>query len=101
MKGLDATINQKFNPFDDIAERLERIENFLVTINNRELAAMKNKEFYTPKEFSSLTGIKYSTVVYRCKMGKLKSRQDTPCSTWQIHVDELERYRKEATHNLY
>lgn len=36
------------------------------------------KEFYTPKEFSYVTGMKYSTVVYRCNTGTLKARQDSP-----------------------
>ncbi len=92
---------KKILSFDDMAESLGRIENVLVAIYNNGVAASKIKEFYTPKEFSHLTGIKYSTVVYRCKMGKLKARQDTPCSTWQIHVDELERYRNEANENAY
>ena len=92
---------QKFNPFEDISERLERIENFLIAMNDRELAVLKNKEFYTPKEFSDLTGIKYSTVIYRCKNGRLKSRQDTPCSSWQIDAKELDRYREEAKANMY
>ncbi len=60
-----------------------------------------SKEFFTPKEFSHMTGVKYSTVIYRCKIGKLKARQDTPASTWQIHFDELDRYRKEASENGY
>lgn len=57
------------------------------------------KEFYTPKEFAYSTGIKYSTVVYHCKTGKLKARQDSPNSSWQIYSSELERFRLEASQN--
>lgn len=74
-------------------------------------AAMKNvnssgnnqlkKEFYTPKEFAHVTGIKYSTVVYRCATGKLKARQETPKSSWQIFASEVERYKVEANTNIY
>ena len=57
------------------------------------------KEFFSPKEFSHLSGIKYSTVVYRCKVGKLKARQDDPNCSWQIDVCELERFKNEAHTN--
>jgi|GEM_PF-3675763 len=57
------------------------------------------KEFYTPKEFSHITGLKYSTVVYRCKVGKLKARQDEPSCSWQIDASELERFKNEAQTN--
>lgn len=54
------------------------------------------KEFYSPKEFSHVTGIKYSTVVYRCKVGKLKARQDDPNCAWSIHKSELDRFIQEV-----
>jgi len=57
------------------------------------------KEFYTPKEFSHITGLKYSTVVYRCKTGKLKARQEDPSCSWQIDASELERFKNEAQTN--
>lgn len=57
------------------------------------------KEFYSPKEFSYATGMKYSTVVYRCKVGKLKARQDNPNCSWQIDTSELERFKEEASEN--
>lgn len=55
-----------------------------------------NKEFYTPKEFSHITGIKYSTVIYYCKVGRLKARQDAPNSSWLIDVNEIKRLKNEA-----
>lgn len=74
-------------------------------------AAMKNinssgnnqleKQFYSPKEFSFITGVKYSTVVYRCSIGKLKARQETSKSSWQICATEVARYKEESNHNLY
>jgi hypothetical protein len=57
------------------------------------------KEFYTPKEFSHITGLKYSTVIYQCKTGKLKARQENPSCSWQIDASELERFRSEAQTN--
>jgi hypothetical protein len=57
------------------------------------------KEFYTPKEFSHITGLKYSTVIYRCKVGRLKARQDDPNCSWQINASELERFKNEAETN--
>lgn len=59
------------------------------------------KEFYSPKEFSFITGIKYSTVVYRCANGKLRARQETPKSSWQIFAAEIERYKEESNKNIY
>ncbi len=59
------------------------------------------KEFYTPKEFASITGSKYSTIVDHCKKGKLKARQSAPNSTWFIYVSEVERYKQEANDNSY
>ena len=59
------------------------------------------KEFYTPKEFSYATGMKYSTVVYRCKVGTLKARQDNPNCSWQIYATEIERLKMEAELNTH
>jgi hypothetical protein len=59
------------------------------------------KEFLSPKEFSFITGVKYSTVVYRCSIGKLRARQETPKSSWQIFATEVERYKEEANQNIY
>lgn len=58
------------------------------------------KEFYSPKEFSTITGIKYSTVVYRCKVRRLRARQDSPKCSWQIYASEIERFKEEANQNL-
>jgi hypothetical protein len=59
-----------------------------------------SKAFYSPKEFSAQTGMKYSTVIYKAKMGKLKARQDDPNCSWQISAEEIERYFTEASENL-
>ncbi|MBA3970947.1 MAG: hypothetical protein H0X46_02170 [Bacteroidetes bacterium] len=58
------------------------------------------KEFYSPKEFGGLTGIPYSTVIFKCKMGKIRARQDEPNGSWLIRGSELERYRNEAVDNM-
>ncbi len=57
------------------------------------------KEFYTPKEFSKVTGMKYTTIIYRCKVGKLKATQDGPKCSWLIDGAEVDRLKEEATLN--
>ena len=59
-----------------------------------------HKEFYTPKEFAFKTGLKYSTIIYKCSTGKLKATQDSPNCTWLIFASELERFRNQAEENL-
>ena len=58
------------------------------------------KEFYSPKEFAAATGIKYSTVVYRCKVGKLKATQENINCSWLIDASEVERLKEEANKNV-
>lgn len=86
--------------------------NKLVTIEDLDsfgkklIAEMKNilhsregKEFYSPKEFGHKTGVKYSTVIYWCKVGRLKARQNYPGCAWLIYRTEMERYIQEANEN--
>jgi len=54
------------------------------------------KEFLSPKEFVFLTGEKYSTVIRKCKTGRLNARQDFPKAAWQIQASELKRYENES-----
>jgi hypothetical protein len=80
---------------------IEDLENFGIKLISeiKKISGNKNaeKEFYSPKEFSHITGMKYSTVVYRCKVGKLKARQDDPNCSWSIHKSEVERFIQEAS----
>ena len=57
------------------------------------------KDFLTPKEFSARTGQKYSTVVNKCTMGKLKAHQESPNGGWFIVATEIDRIRKGAEEN--
>ena len=84
---------------------VEDLESFRIRIINELKCLLLDikdsaKEFYSPKEFSYATGIKYSTVVNYCKVGKLKARQDSPKCSWQIFSSEIERYKYEATKNI-
>jgi hypothetical protein len=54
------------------------------------------KLFYTPKEFAHITGMKYSTVIAKCKDGRLKARQEAPGCSWLISASELERLNEET-----
>lgn len=89
-----------FNQFPTLKdlEILHRriINDVKVLLDNRN----PNKEFYSPKEFCAKTGLKYSTVIAKCKMGLLKARQDAPNSCWQIHSSAIEKYKKEATEDF-
>ena len=61
------------------------------------IGRIPQKEFYSPIEFSKATGMKYSTVLYKCMIGSLAARQDCPGSNWYIKASEIERYKKEAS----
>jgi|688.fasta_scaffold1313365_1 hypothetical protein len=80
---------------------LEKLLSNAIKNNNSSSGNQIQKEFLSPKEFSHITGVKYSTVVYRCSIGKLKARQETPKSSWQIFATEVERYKEEANQNIY
>ncbi len=58
------------------------------------------KEFLSPKEFSAITGMKYSTVVYKCVNGRIKANQESPNSTWRILASEIERLKEDAENNI-
>jgi hypothetical protein len=73
--------------------KVELSEYLLSLINPR-------KEFYTPKEFSFKTGLKYSTIIYKCVTGKIKATQDSPNCTWLIFASELDRFRNQAEENF-
>lgn len=57
------------------------------------------KEFYTPREFSQVTGIKYSTVVYYCNMGMLQAVQLVKGGTWIIYRGEIDKRIQQAKDN--
>jgi hypothetical protein len=79
---------------------LEKLITSAMKNNNTSGNSQLQKQFYSPKEFAFITGYKYSTVVYRCTSGKLKARQETPKSSWQICATEVERYKEESNQNL-
>lgn len=81
----------------DLERLYERLINEIGKVISNNL---NTKEFFSPKEFSETTGLKYSTVVHYCNTGRLKARQDRPGGTWSIHVSELERFAYEANENI-
>jgi hypothetical protein len=58
------------------------------------------KEFLNPKEFGAATGMRYSTIVYKCVNGRLKATQESPNSSWRILASEVERLKEEAEKNI-
>lgn len=89
----------KKTDFDQIATiaDLVRLKNELKDIIFS--AINPSKEFYTPKEFAYKVGMNYSTVIYKCAVGKLKAHQDSPNSSWFIDSSEIDRIRKRANDN--
>ena len=59
----------------------------------------KIKEFYTPKEFSELTGLKYSTVVNYCNIGRLEATQLNAQGSWIIYRSEVDKLIQLAQDN--
>ena len=78
---------------------LERFRKNLIADFDGLLKFKNRKEFYSPKEFGHKTGMKYSTIIYRCKVGKLKARQDGPNCSWLIDSSEMDRLHQEASEN--
>jgi hypothetical protein len=88
---------------DDLNQLVTKqdLEKFKVELSGFLLSKIKpQKEFYTPKEFAQKTGLKYSTIIYKCATGKLKATQDSPNCTWLIFASELERFRNQAEGNI-
>ena len=80
----------------DLENLYSRIVNELKDIIAQSL---NHKEFFTPREFSHTTGMKYSTIIHYCNTGQLKARQERSRGAWQIHASELERFQHEAEGN--
>ena len=80
----------------DLESLYSRIVNDLREIISKSL---NNKEFFTPREFSQTTGMKYSTIIHYCNTGQLKARQERSRGAWQIHSSEIKRFLHEAEDN--
>ena len=80
----------------DLESLYNRIVNDLRDIISK---SANNKEFFTPREFSQTTGMKYSTIIHYCNTGQLKARQERSRGAWQIHSSELKRFMYEAEDN--
>ncbi|MBL4898577.1 MAG: helix-turn-helix domain-containing protein [Colwellia sp.] len=87
---LLVTVNDLQKFYAKLNERIERLLNQNL-----------KKEFYTPKEFSEVTGMKYRSVIYYLNDGKLKARQEEIGGTWLIPRTEIERYHAETDDNLW
>ena len=51
-------------------------------------------DLYNVKQFAAKTGLPYSTIIYWCKRGRIKTVQVSPNSSWLIHSSELQRILK-------
>jgi hypothetical protein len=63
------------------------------------LSEKEKPQFYTPTQFSKLTGMPYTTVVHYCKKNFLKARQEFKGGSWQIYSSEINRLKEEAQLN--
>ena len=89
---------EDFNQLITVGD-LERFRRNLIADLEIVLKLKNRKEFYSPKEFAHATGMKYSTVIHRCKTGRLKARQDGPNCSWSIYSSEIDRLIHEAHEN--
>lgn len=55
-----------------------------------------SKEFYTPKQFSEITGLKYDVVLKRCREGTLPAHQPYKNGSWLIPGEVLIKMKKSA-----
>ncbi|MBL4625185.1 MAG: helix-turn-helix domain-containing protein [Flavobacteriales bacterium] len=73
----------------------------ITTEFDRLMSEKHYREFYTPREFSNITGIKYPTVIHYCNNGKIKARQHDIGGSWIIPRSEIDRFKDEADDNLW
>lgn len=88
---------------DDLNQLVTKqdLENFKIELSGILLAKINPlKEFYTPKEFAHKTGLKYSTIIYKCTTGRIKAFQDSPNCTWLIYATEIDRFINQANENF-
>jgi hypothetical protein len=100
---MDSYLKSITMKLDDLNQLVTKqdLENFKVELSGYLLSQINpRKEFYTPKEFAFKTGLKYSTIIYKCVTGKIKATQDSPNCTWLIFASELDRFRNQAEANF-
>lgn len=88
---------------DDLNQLVTKqdLENFKFELSEILLAKINpSKDFYTPKEFAHKTGLKYSTVIHKCTIGKIKAFQESPNCTWLIYASEIDRFIKQSNENF-
>jgi hypothetical protein len=90
-------IKEDLNKLVTIAD----LENYFERIRKeiQQLVEKDKPEFYTPNQFSKLTGMPYTTVIHYCKTRRLKARQDMKGGSWQIYASEIDRLKEEANIN--
>jgi excisionase family DNA binding protein len=75
---------------------LEKFKNELFSKLNILHSKDGHKEFYTPKEFSEITGLKYDTVLKRCREGTLPAHQPYKNGSWLIPSEEIDKIKEGA-----
>lgn len=81
---------------EDLQNLYERIKADILDLMNQD-----KKDFYSPKEFHSKTGMPYRTIIRHCNTGKLKAVQKIDGGSWLIYHSEIDRLIQEANQNKY
>lgn len=80
---------------------IERLRKELLAEIQEMISESSIKEFYTPKEFAEVTGLKYSTVVNYCNTGKLAATQLSASGSWLIPRSEIDRLQDSSKEELF
>lgn len=73
---------------------LEKFRTELLSDIGRLISKESHKEFYTPKEFSDVTGLKYDSVLKRCREGSLPAHHPYKNGSWLIPREEVDKIKE-------
>lgn len=75
---------------------IEKLKVELVNAMELLIKQRSYKEFYTPREFADITGLKYDSVLKRCREGTLPAYQPYKNGSWLIPGEEIQKIKAKA-----
>jgi len=84
--------NGTMEPFERIADGIERLINLLVPKEREPASEGKDKEFYDPTEAAELLGVRPQSIMKWCRQGKLQGHKIGGGRDWRIRRDAIERH---------
>jgi len=60
------------------------------------VSTKSTREFYTPREFTDITGLKYDLALKRCREGIIPAHQPYKNGSWLIPGEELAKIKASA-----